>query len=150
MSDLPPRDHRPVRAAAIAAAAVLAWPAAAHAHHSFAAFDMENNVEIEGVVAEVQWTNPHAWIEVDVPGPDGAVTRWGVEFNSPNNLTRQGWRRTTVNTGDHVVFVVSPLRDGQPAGLFYSVILPSGEEKLDPRAAAARARAAESGTGGQQ
>jgi hypothetical protein len=97
-------------------------------------FDMDNNVEIEGVVAEVQWTNPHAWIEVDVPGPDGELVRWGVEFNSPNNLTRQGWRRSDIQTGDHVVFVVSPLRDGEPAGLFYEVTLPSGEVKRDPRA----------------
>jgi hypothetical protein len=126
-------------AAALGAAALLA-AAPAQAHHSFAMFDMANNVTIEGVVAEVQWTNPHAWIEVDVPGADGEVVRWGVEFNSPNNLSRQGWRRSDISAGDHVVFVVSPLRDGKPAGLFYEVTLPSGEIKRDPRAQSDLAR----------
>lgn len=132
------------RAASLLAAAFAAatlGSATALAHHSFSSFDLENNVTIEGQIAEVQWTNPHAWMEVDVPQPDGSVVRWGVEFNSPNNLTRQGWRRDDLKAGDHVVFRVSPLRDGQPGGLFYDVVLPSGEVKRDPRATADLRRA---------
>lgn len=146
----PPRTSGLAAKVAAIALAGLLWTAPAAAHHSFAMFDMANNIEIEGVVAEVQWTNPHAWIELDVPSETGDVVRWGVEFNSPNNLTRQGWRRSTIKTGDHVVFVVSPLRDGQPAGLFYEVTLPSGEIKRDPRAQADLARRAEAEDGAQE
>jgi hypothetical protein len=130
----------------MAATVALLGATAAAAHHSFSMFDMENNIRIDGVVAEVQWTNPHAWMEVDVPDTDGGVTRWGVEFNSPNNLIRQGWKRTTIRAGDHVSFVVSPLRDGQPGGLFYEVTLPSGEILRDPRAEADLARHAQAET----
>jgi hypothetical protein len=135
------RDPRPAAVLAAALAAAGLGATAALAHHSFSMFDLENNITIEGDVAEVQWTNPHAWIEVDVPNADGGVTRWGVEFNSPNNLTRQGWRRSDIQAGDHVIFKISPLRDGQPGGLFYDVVLPSGEIKRDPRAVADLRRA---------
>lgn len=117
-----------------AAVAALLCSTAALAHHSFSMFDLENNVTLEGDVAEVQWTNPHAWVEVDVPQADGTTQRWGVEFNSPNNLTRQGWKRNDIQVGDHLVITVSPLRDGQPAGLFYDVTLPDGRVMRDPRA----------------
>ena len=135
------------RSAAFAAsfgALLVAVAGPAVAHHSFSMFDMENNVRIDGVVAEVQWTNPHAWMEVDVPGDDGETVRWGVEFNSPNNLSRQGWKRNTIEAGDAVSFVVSPLRDGRPGGLFYDVTLADGTIIRDPRAQAAVDRAAES------
>ncbi|MGW8370340.1 MAG: DUF6152 family protein, partial [Gammaproteobacteria bacterium] len=39
----------------------------AAAHHSFSVFNMETEVSITGTVREVQWTNPHVWIFVDVP-----------------------------------------------------------------------------------
>ena len=134
--------------AALAAGAGLALPALAH--HSFAMFDTQGpKKRLEGVVHEFQWTNPHAFIEVDVPNEDGSTTRWAVELNSPNNLARQGWRRQTVEPGDNVVIEVSPLRDGQPGGLFYTLLKEDGTEVLDPTAVMARQRAAaESETGG--
>jgi hypothetical protein len=101
----------------------------AAAHHSFAAFDTTRIVRIDGVVAEFQWTNPHAWLEVDVKNPQGAVDRWGIEFNSPNNLTREGWSRHMLNAGDHVSVLLNPMRDGQHGGLYYAVTFANGETK---------------------
>ncbi len=144
-STLSPRTKRrrsALLAVGAAGAAGLLWAAVAEAHHSFSMFDLENNIQIEGDVAEVQWTNPHAWVEVDVPNADGSLVRWGVEFNSPNNLTRQGWKRNDIEAGDHLLFTISPLRDGQPGGLFYDVVLKTGEIKRDPRAAGDPARQA--------
>ena len=106
----------------------------ASAHHSFTMFDQTKKVEISGTVAEVQWTNPHVWVELDVPGDDGQVTRWGVEFTSRVHMTRRGWTSTTINPGDEVTFVISPYRDGQPGGRFWTVTLPSGETLRDPGA----------------
>ncbi len=107
----------------IVGAAALAAAGPAAAHHSFASFDLERIVRIDGVVAQVQWTNPHAWVEVDVTRPDGEIERWGIEFNSPNNLARQGWRRDTLEAGDAVSFVIHPMRDGRPGGFYYEVTL---------------------------
>ena len=85
--------------ALVAAAAVLAVAAPALAHHSFAMFDQRKIMTLDGTVTEFQWTNPHAFIEMDVVS-GGATTHWSIELNSPNNLKRQGWTRTAVRRGD--------------------------------------------------
>jgi hypothetical protein len=118
-------SHR--AAAGLAAAALtLAWSCAALAHHSFASFDTTRIVRLDGVVAEFQWTNPHAWLELDVVNPDGETDRWGIEFNSPNNLTREGWSRHMLQPGDEVTALVNPLRDGRHGGLYYQIAWADG------------------------
>ena len=120
----------------LAVAVVL--PAAsftASGHHSFAMFDQTRKVTIEGVVAEVQWTNPHVWVEVDVLQDDGTSVRWGIEFTSVVHLLRRGMTMNTVRVGDAVEFSMSPYADGSPGGRFYWVKLPSGEYYCDVGAA---------------
>jgi hypothetical protein len=87
------------------------------AHHSFAMFDQKKVMTLEGTVVQFQWTNPHAFIELEVP--NGArAQRWSIELNSPNNLTRQGWRRSSLKPGEKISVRVAPLRNGHPGGLF--------------------------------
>jgi hypothetical protein len=103
---------------------LLAMGSAA-AHHSFAMFDQTKTVTLKGTVIEFQWTNPHAFLHVEVT-EDGRKTAWHVELNSPNNLRRQGWRSDSVKPGEAVTVVINPLRDGTSGGLFVSVTLPDG------------------------
>ena len=112
-------------------AAVFAT-SAAFAHHSFAMFDQKKVVTLKGVVREFQWTNPHAFIHLEVPNDSGGKDLWQVELNSPNNLKRQGWKSTSVKVGDAVTLVMNPLRDGSRGGLFVSVKLPDGTALGDP------------------
>jgi hypothetical protein len=98
--------------AVVLALALLASPVAAH--HSFAMFDQKQIMTIEGTVTEFQWTNPHAFIELDAEGG----RHWSIELNSPNNLKRQGWSRAALKPGDKVTLRMSPLRNGKPGGLF--------------------------------
>jgi hypothetical protein len=102
---------------AIAGAAILAIVGPALAHHSFAMFDQKQVMTLRGTVKEFQWTNPHAFIEISVPGTRGARD-WDIELNSPNNLKRQGWSRTSLKAGDQITMRINPLRDGRPGGLF--------------------------------
>jgi hypothetical protein len=108
-------------AAALASAALLGVGAGAaapaSAHHSFAMFNQREIMTLEGTVVEFQWTNPHAFIEMDVR-QGNTTTRWSVELNSPNNLTRQGWRRNSLRSGERITLRMNPLRSGDRGGLF--------------------------------
>jgi hypothetical protein len=112
--------------------AVLLLSAPVVAHHSFAMFDQKNTVTLKGTVSEFQWTNPHAFIHIEVPNGSGGKLQWQVELNSPNNLKRQGWKSTSLKVGDEVTLVLNPLRDGKRGGLFVSVTLPDGTVLGDP------------------
>jgi Family of unknown function (DUF6152) len=96
---------------AVALASVSAQPASAH--HSYAMFDMEKSVTLEGTVKEVQWTNPHIWIQMLVKdAATGNEVEWSIEGASPNMLTRAGWSRNALKAGDKTVIVVHPVRSG--------------------------------------
>jgi hypothetical protein len=110
----------------------LAYGTVATAHHSFAMFDQSKQLPLNGTVHDFQWTNPHAFIDVDVPNSAGGLDLWKVELNSPNNLKRQGWKSTQMKTGDKVTVVINPLRDGTKGGLFIAVTLPDGKIMGDP------------------
>ena len=105
------------RRLAIIAAGLALTGVPALAHHSFAMFDQRQIMTLEGTVHEFQWTNPHAFIELDVAGAARAQ-RWSIELNSPNNLTRQGWRRTSLKAGERISVRIAPLRNGHSGGLF--------------------------------
>jgi len=110
--------------ALVVATAGFALPALAH--HSFAMFDQSKQVSLKGTVKEFQWTNPHAFIRVEV-ADGGASEIWDVELNSPNNLKRQGWNSSSLKNGDKVSIVLNPLRDNaHKGGLFIAVTLPDG------------------------
>jgi hypothetical protein len=86
-----------------AAAAVLATPAPAAAHHSFsAAFDADKPVTVQGTIADIKLENPHSWFFIDVPQPDGKVVRWGFEGSTPTSLIRSGYKPNSLKVGDKV------------------------------------------------
>jgi hypothetical protein len=89
-------------------------------------FEPEKRVELTGKVKEFQWTNPHAWIQVTIAAPDGSTTDWSFECGSPNTLSRQGWKPSTLKPGDEITVVANPMKDGTSAGLMYTVGLADG------------------------
>ena len=89
-------------------------------------FDQKKVMTLEGTVTQFQWTNPHPFIEIDVPG-SSKPTHWSIELNSPNNLKRQGWSRSSLKTGDKVTLRMNPLRSGEKGGLFLDVRLANGK-----------------------
>jgi hypothetical protein len=107
-------------------AALIAAPALAH--HSFAMFDADKTVELNGTVKEFQWTNPHSWLQVMVTDDKGVTKEWSLEMGSPGGLARNGWRPKTVVAGDKVTVSLHPLKDGSPGGQLLKVKLPDGRE----------------------
>jgi hypothetical protein len=109
----------------------LGAAAPAFGHHSFAMFDHTRTLTLKGTVTKFQWTNPHAYIEMDVPGSDGKTTHFTIECTSINMMQRLGWRSNMIKAGDQVKATVAPLLSGQPGGLLLDVVLPDGR-KLEP------------------
>jgi hypothetical protein len=107
---------RRISALLVATGLVLAIPALL-AHHSAAMFDDAKVLELTGVVKEMQWANPHIWIQL-VVDDNGAKKEWSLEGGSPNTLSRRGWRSTTFKPGDVVTVRLNPMKDGTAAGLF--------------------------------
>ena len=92
---------------------MLLWSGSLVAHHSFAAeYDAKKPVTMKGSVTKVEWTNPHAWIYVDVKDDGGKLTNWGFELGSPNLLVRSGWTNKSLKVGDNVTIEGSLAKDG--------------------------------------
>jgi hypothetical protein len=106
------------------------------AHHSFAMFDHTRTVNLKGSVTRFQWTNPHAYIEIDVPDAKGAPRHFSIECTSINMMQRAGWRSNMIKAGDKVTAVVAPLVNGDPGGLLLEITLPDGKV-LEPGVPAA-------------
>lgn len=98
---------------AVAAAAMLAAGPAA-AHHSAALYDRANPITLKGVVKDLQWMNPHSWIELVGAPEGGRPSPWTIEMEGPNVMQREGWSRHSVLPGDRVTMRVMPLKDGRP------------------------------------
>jgi len=110
----------------VALLAVAAGPVVVQAHHSFAMFDTSNRVTLTGTVTQFQWTNPHAYIEIDVPDGTGPAKHWTVELGSPSILMQGGWKFSDVKPNQTITVVLNPLRNGQPAGLLVRITLADG------------------------
>lgn len=106
--------------------------APAAAHHSFAIFDHEQSYRMTGIVARVQWTNPHGYVDLDVTaGPEG-IDRFTLELTSINMLRRAKWRSSDIKPGDEVTVVAAPLLSGEPAGLLLEIEIPDGRVLVPP------------------
>src|SRR5688572_13877684 len=56
------------------------------AHHSTAMYDMATPVTVKGTVKRFEWTNPHAFIFLDVKDDKGESVEWEIELMSLNHL----------------------------------------------------------------
>jgi hypothetical protein len=102
-------------------------PTIALAHHAFAAeFDADKPLDLKGAVTKVKWVNPHSWLYFDVKGPDGTVTNWGVEFGTPNALSRKGLKKTDLPIGTEVRVKGYRSKNGGPFGYSVTLTLPDG------------------------
>jgi hypothetical protein len=98
------------------------------AHHSSSSYDMEHAVNLRGMVSNMEWTNPHVFIYLDVKDDNGSVEQWRVEGNSPNMLVRAGWKREMIKTGDQLVVNGAPAKNGSKVMRLISLTLANGQK----------------------
>ena len=93
------------------------------AHHSSSSYDMEHPVNMKGVVSNVEWTNPHVFIFLDVKDDNGSVEEWRVEGNSPKTLFRVGWKKEMIKAGDQLVVNGALAKNGSKIMRLISITL---------------------------
>lgn len=99
----------------------------AGAHHSTAMFEWGKEKKIDGTIDKFEWTQPHTFIWVNVPGKGGKVEQWGFEGMSPSWLGRHEWNSRSLKSGEKVSIDYYPLRDGRTGGFFVRVKMPDGK-----------------------
>jgi hypothetical protein len=97
------------------------------AHHSFAMYEHDHTVTLNGTVTKFQWTNPHGYLELDVYDASGKMTHYSIEMTSINMMRRLGWKSSLIKPGDKVQATMAALINGKPGGLLLEVTLPDGE-----------------------
>jgi hypothetical protein len=115
----------------VAAFAVPALTVPAFAHHSFAMFDAQKTVTLEGTVNEFEWVNPHSWLRIEVNDEKtGRPVIWAIELSSPSRLITMGMHADSVKPGDAVSVTMHPMRDGTRGGQFIQAVLPGGKQVI--------------------
>ena len=124
------RNMSSILAAVAVACAAIGLASQAIAHHAFAAeFDIDKPIELTGTVTEMKWSNPHAWIYIDVTEEDGNVVNWALETGrAANILIRNGWRREDLPVGSVISVAGWQARNDSPTANIRSVVLPDGRQ----------------------
>jgi hypothetical protein len=119
-----------VGSAVLAAVGLLVSQGAApvSAHHAFAAeFDSAKPVRFENAtVVRMEWVNPHCWIYVEVPQPDGTKLDWAIEAGTPNVLFRRGLTKQALMPGTVIVVDGYQAKDGSRRANGRDLTLPDG------------------------
>lgn len=116
------------RALLLAGLGAVSAAVPARAHHSTAMYDMVNPKTVRGTVKRFEWTNPHAFIFLEVKDDKGDTVEWEIEMMSLNHLRTYGWVRTTVKPGDVVAATGAQAKNGSPSMIAGVVELPDGRK----------------------
>jgi Family of unknown function (DUF6152) len=120
-----------LKAATLAAFGIAAFTMPALAHHSFAMFDAEKTITVQGTVKELALTNPHSWLRVMIQDDTtGQLGLWALEMSSPARLKRMGLSADSLQPGDTVSVTFHPLKDGARGGQFLRAVLPNGKHVI--------------------
>jgi hypothetical protein len=116
-------NARLVLAGVLLSTAQVVW-----GHHSFAMFDGTKKIALTGTVKKMEWSNPHVWIQLLVPDPNGGPEKeWSIEAPAINGLARVGWTSKSLQPGDKVTIYIHPLRNGEAGGALQDVVLANGQ-----------------------
>ena len=110
------------------ALALTLTPVPVLAHHTAAySYDIEKPVQLNGIVTEVEWKQPHVVVHVDAKDDVGAVVNWSVEMAGPQGgMYRRGVRpENFVKPGDAVRMTVCVAKDGSHTAAVHSITVPN-------------------------
>jgi len=99
-------------------------------HHSPASvYVMSETIQIDGIVTDFRYNNPHMRIFIDVTNEDGETESWIAEGGTPNILLRNGWSPETLKPGDRIHVNGNPAREQDSLFIHLDIVtLPDGSE----------------------
>lgn len=103
--------------AVLACLALLVMVFPLQAHHPFSAeYDKDKPVTLMGTVTKVEWTNPHAYLLMDVKDDNGKTKNWKFELAGLKKLQDLGWQKDTLKMGDQITVKGWKARNGSNLG----------------------------------
>jgi hypothetical protein len=99
------------------AVGLLAVSMPAIAHHGVAGYDLTKTITLHGTVTKFDWSNPHIVIHMDAKNANGEVQNWTIELAAPTHMSRAGWTKNVMKTGDDIIAEVHPAQNGAPVGI---------------------------------
>ena len=122
-------------ALSVVLASILATPQSLAHHSVWAEFDNGRPLEMRGRFIKMDWINPHSWVHFEVTMEDGSTVVWAAETPPPNQLIRQGWRRTDIQAEDEIFIRGYAAKNGTYRLWAQSVaiVAQNGEELAEPR-----------------
>ena len=115
----------------LAIAALSLPPQISEGHHSTAEFDYSKTVVLHGKVKELQWMNPHSYVQLLVV-TEGATVEWAIEIGAPLFNMRMGWKPTSIKAGEEVTMTIVPARNGSPHGSLRKLTFADGRSLPGP------------------
>jgi hypothetical protein len=112
----------------VLSAALIPFSIPASAHHSTAEYDMAASTSVKGTVTKFEWTNPHAYIYIQVKDDNGNTVEWAGELGSPGMLARVNWKRDTIKPGDEITIYGNPAKDGRKVLRLAKITFANGQE----------------------
>ena len=87
------------------------------AHHGSSVYDLKKTITLNGTITNFEWDNPHCLIHIDVKGDNGQIQHWTLELPSPFTMTRKGWRKDSLKSGDQASVEAHPAKNGATTGI---------------------------------
>jgi hypothetical protein len=110
------------------AGALLFISGPALAHHGAATYDSDKLSTLKGTVTDFRFQNPHTEIFLNVKDASGKVQTWILELVSATTLSRTGWSKSIIKSGDQITVAGNLSKNGSNTMRLAKVTLASGKE----------------------
>ena len=120
---------KPIHAALVFACGLaLVCVAPTYAHHSASSeFNVQESVQVKGVLTKMDWVNPHAYMHLNVKTSTGKFENWDVEMAGLSKLRLAGMGRKRFVIGETYTVIGNPARKGRHMVLVGILTFPDGQ-----------------------
>jgi len=90
-------------------------------------FDQIKVTTIQGVITNVEWVNPHAWLTFESKDANGLRAKWRVEMAAAGVLFKNGIRREDLKLAKFCSMEIWPARNGTKTAYGWNLTFAAGK-----------------------